>query len=88
MRPIALPEIVRLREVRRAVAVGGITPVALRTPEDNARITTFRALAELLQLLDQYRRRVERGEKVRLVEREHVHEEGRMLVEFTIEVLT
>jgi hypothetical protein len=85
-RPLALPEIQRMREVRRALAFGGLTPAARRTPEDNARIASFRTLEELLPFLDEYRRRIESGQRCRLVEREHTREPGRLLVEWVIEV--
>ena len=41
-------------------------------------------LEELLALLDEYRRRLERGEKCELVERAHVREQGRLLLEIAI----
>jgi hypothetical protein len=84
-RPLALPEIRALRELRRALSFGGLTPSHRRSPEDCARIGAFRVLQELLHLLDQFRRRVEQGERVRLVEREHIRESGRLLIELVIE---
>jgi hypothetical protein len=84
-RELVLPEVRELRELRRLLAHGGLPPAGQRRPEDHARIASFRALEELLHLLDQYRRRVERGERCRLVEREHPREAGRLLLEIMIE---
>jgi hypothetical protein len=86
VRVLALPELRALREVRKALAYGGLPPAHLRTPEDCARISSFRVIEELLRVLDVYRRRVESGEKCRLVETEHRREPGRLLVELVIEV--
>lgn len=86
-RVIAIPELKALRELRSALAFGGLPPLARRTPEDSARIAAFRAIEELLHVLNQYRRRIESGERCRLVEREHGREPGRLLVELVIEVL-
>jgi len=85
-RRLAIPELKTLRELRRTLAYGGIPAADKRTPEDDARIAAFRAIEELLRLLDEYRRRVERGEHCRLVEREHPLEPGRLLLELAIEV--
>jgi hypothetical protein len=86
IRVLALPELKSLRELRKALAWGGLPPAHLRTPEDCARIGAFRVVGELLRVFDEYRRRVEGGEKCQLVEREHRHEPGRFLVELAIEV--
>jgi hypothetical protein len=82
---VALPEVVALRELRRALARGGLPQMGQRTPEDHARIASFRAVEELLALLDHYRGRVTNGESCRLVEREHPREPGRLLIEIVIE---
>jgi len=82
---LALPQVRELRELRRAFAHGGLPPGHRRGPEAHARIASFRTLEELLVLLDEYRRRVERGERCRIVEREHVREAGRFIVELVIE---
>jgi len=66
-------------------AFGGLTPVRRRTPEDCARIASFRVLEEPLHLLDQLRRRIEQGEHVILLERDHVREKGRLVIELVIE---
>jgi hypothetical protein len=81
-RPLALPDIKALRELRRALSYGGLTPGARRSPEDHARITTFRVLSEMLFFLDNYRRRVEAGEALRLVEVDHQRTHGRLVIEF------
>ncbi len=82
--PLAAPEFAVLRQLRGTLARGGLP--ARRTPEDHARIAAFRTVAELLVLLDEYRRRVESGDRCRLVEREHDHKPGRLLIEVAIEV--
>jgi hypothetical protein len=84
LRVFALPEIRTLRELRRALSFGGLTPAARRSPEDHARITTFRILEELLHFLDKYRRRIEAGETLRLVEVEHARADGRLVIEFEV----
>lgn len=43
-RPLALPEIRELRQLRRALAFGGLPPAGRRSPEDCARISSFRVL--------------------------------------------
>jgi hypothetical protein len=85
IRVVALPELRSLRELRKALAYGGLPPAHVRSPEDCARIGSFRVMEELLRVLDAYRRRVESGEACRLVEREHRREPGRFLVELVIE---
>lgn len=85
-RAFRIPEIKALRELRFALARGGLPASDKRTPEDSARIAAFRALEELLRLLDHYRRRVEQGDRCRLVEREHPREPGRLVIEMVIEV--
>lgn len=84
---LAMPELRALRELRRALARGGLPSMDRRTPEDHARIASFRALEELLQLLDQYRKRVEGGETCRLVEREQARAPGRLHLEIAIETV-
>ena len=81
-----LPGLVMMRELRRLLAAGGLPPADKRTPEDWARIAGFRVLEELLRLLDDYRRLIERGVRCRLIERAHVREVGRMVIEIVLEV--
>jgi hypothetical protein len=79
-----MPEYTMLRELRRELSYGGLP--TRRTPEDYARITSFRVIEELLCLLDAYRRRLDVGEPCHLVEIEHAPEKGRLLSEFVIKV--
>ncbi len=81
-RSLAIPEIDTLRELRRAFARGGLPP---RTPEDSVRLAAFRSLEGFLDLVDEFRRRIERGERSRLVEREHLTAPGRFVIEIVIE---
>jgi hypothetical protein len=85
-RPFSIPEHAALRDLRRVLARGGLPAVDRRTPEDNARIAAFRTVEELLVVLDEFKRRVERGEPCRLVEREHPREAGRLVIELAIVV--
>ncbi len=80
---LLIPELRTLRELRAVLARGGLP--ARRTAESQARIAAFRTVEELLRLLDEYRERVERGARCRLVEREHGREPGRLLLELRIE---
>lgn len=84
-RRLAIPEIHTLRELRHALARGGMPPIAARTPEDDARIAGFRVIQELLAMFEEYRRRIEDGERCRLVERKHPREPDRLLLELAIE---
>lgn len=84
-RSVAIPEMGTLRELRHALARGGMPPVATRTPEDHARLATFRVIQALLALFEEYRRRIERGERCGLVERQHPHEPDRLVIEIGIE---
>jgi len=85
VRRLAIPEINALRELRRALARGGIPPLDKRTPEDSARIGAFQTIGALLRLLDEYKRRVEDGQRCRLVEVERSPQPGRILIEIAIE---
>jgi hypothetical protein len=69
--------------MRRALGRGGLP--SRRSPADDARLMAFRALDELLRLLDEYQCRIDSGERCRLVEREHVGGAGRLVLEFAIE---
>lgn len=85
-RPFVIPEGKTLRELRHTLARGGLRPASQRMPEQDARIVEFRTVQELLRFLEQYRRRIEAGEKCRIMERDHPWEPGRLLIEFAIEV--
>jgi hypothetical protein len=87
VRVFAIPELRALQNLRAALAIGGIPPVDKRTPEDGARLALFRLLEEALLLLRHFKGRIEAGERCRLVEREHPHESGRLVVELVIEPL-
>lgn len=82
---VAIPEIKALRDLRASLARGGLPAPSRRTPEDHARIAGFRLLGELLRLFEQYRQRVENGERCRIVEREHACAPGQLLIELAIE---
>ena len=86
VRRLAIPEIKALRELRHVFARGGLPAPDRRTPEDHARIAAFRMLEELLRFFEQFRHRVENGERCRIVEREHPREAGRLIIELAIEV--
>jgi hypothetical protein len=83
--PLVIPEHRTLKALRDVLAVGGLTPLGRRTPEDAARIASFRVIEELLRLLRIFKHRVEEGEACRLVERTRATEPGRFLVEIVIE---
>ncbi len=85
VRRVAIPGINVLRELRQTLARGGLPPLDKRTPEDCARIASFRTILALLRLLDEFTRRVEAGEYCRLVEVERDSQPGRLLVEIQIE---
>lgn len=71
-----------LRLLRKRFSRGGLP--AERTPEDYARLATFAVLQELLRLLGEFARRVQRGEALRLDVVEQPSTPGRMLVEVVI----
>ena len=74
-----------MRELRQALSKGHVPPLERRSPETQARLACFRIVKDLLSLLGAYGRRVERGERCRLVEREHPREKGRLLLELVFE---
>ena len=82
---LALPEHKALCDLRAALANGGLPRVDRRTAYDWARIAAFHTIAELLRILDQFKRRIEEGERFRLVHRERPREPGRLHVEIVIE---
>lgn len=85
VRHVAIPEIDTLRELRRALARGGLSAVDMRTPEDCARIASLYVILDLLRLLDEFKRRVEGGERCRLVVVERNAEAGRLAIRIAIE---
>jgi hypothetical protein len=74
-----------LRDLRADFGRGGLPPRDRRTPEDEARIATFCVLQELVHILDQYMRVIERGEHRRLVVSEHGRQLGKVVIEIMIE---
>ena len=83
--PLASREFAELRVLRRKLGRGGLP--AHRTPEDDARIVAHAVLCELLRGLEDFRSRVQRGERVRLVWREEPSPPGIIRAEVTIESL-
>jgi len=81
--PTAAPEFATLRRMRRTLARGGIP--ATRTPEIQAKLAAFSTLRDLLSLLDEFRKRVQRGERVSLVTTEQSSVAGHMRIEIVIE---
>lgn len=84
-RRLVIPELRALQDTRYVLARGGKPPVGERTPEDCARISSFLALSLLLRILLRFKQRIEGGERCTLVEREHVREPDRVVIELTIE---
>lgn len=78
------PDYETLRNLRRRFARGGLPAFAVRSPEDEARIATFKTISALLCVLREFRDRVARGDAVRLVVSEQTIEPGRVRVEFVI----
>jgi hypothetical protein len=83
--PLLLPEHRALRELRTALSRGDLPRPARRSAADWARIAAFTTIAELLRLLDEFKRRVEGGERLRLVEIKHPQVPGRLHIELAIE---
>jgi hypothetical protein len=81
-RRFSIPEHGLMSELRHMLAAGRMPA---RTPEDHARNASFRVIAALLLFLAEFKRRIERGDRIRIVEREHPSKPGRIVVEFTIE---
>jgi len=82
--PLGSPSFHALRELLRTFSRGGMPSRASRSPEEDARLVVFQTLNELVLLLDQFRRRVERGEPVRLIVTERGRQLGRAVVEIAI----
>ena len=81
--PSATPEFAALRELRQRFSRGGLP--AERAPTDDARLTAFTTIKELLRIVDVFRRRIQQGEAVRLRQVEHESSNGRVLIEIVIE---
>jgi hypothetical protein len=82
-----LPEHKALRELRIALSRGDLPRPALRTAEDWARLAAFTTIVELLRFLDEFKRRIEGGERCRLVEIKRPQEPGRLRIELAIELI-
>ena len=85
VRRLAIPELRALQDTRYVLARGAKPPVGERTPEDCARIASFHAISLLLRILLRFKQKIEGGERCRLVEREHVQEPDRVVIELVIE---
>jgi len=77
-----------MRKLRDLLAHAGIRALGERTPEDYARVTTFEVISALMRLLDEFKRRVESGERCRLVRVKLSHDPGRLSIEIAIEPQT
>jgi hypothetical protein len=84
---LLLPEHKALRELRTALSRGVLPRPAMRTAHDWARLAAFTAIVELLRVLDEFKRRVESGERCRLIALEQPCERGRVRIEIVIEAL-
>ena len=83
--PLASENFRTLRELRIDFGRGGLPPRDGRTPEDDARIATYRVLQELTHILDQYRRAIDEGRACRLAVSEHGRQLGKVIIEIAIE---
>lgn len=81
-RTFHIPEHALLRRVREMAAIRGDG----RTPEDSARFALWRLIGEFLRLASELKRRVEAGERCRIVEEPQPPELGAMHVKLKIEV--
>jgi len=84
-RRMVIPEFETLRKLRDALARGGLRALGERTPEDHARIAEFETIASLLRFLEEFKRRVEAGERCRLLQVKRRHDPGRLSIEIAIE---
>jgi hypothetical protein len=82
---LVVPEYRAMCELRTALSRGVLPRWDRRAAHDWARLAAFHAIAELLRILDEFKRRIERGERCRLVHREKPQEPGRMQIEIVIE---
>lgn len=82
---VLIPELRALQATRYALARGGTPPVGERTPEDCARISSFHVVSLLLRILMRFKQKIEAGERCRLVEREHVFQLDRVVIEVSID---
>ena len=80
-RTFNIPELPALKRLRDMAAVRGDRG----TPEDSVRVTIYRLMIELLRLAGELKRRVERGERCRIVEVEQATAPATLHVKFKIE---
>jgi hypothetical protein len=73
---------VALRALIHRFGVGPLRSDA--PPEEQANVVCFRVLVEVVKLLEEFVRRLAAGERVRLVEREHPPERGRLVLEIAV----
>lgn len=78
---LVIPELRALQELRALLARASTLP---HTPEDSARVVAFHAIAALLRILDRFRKRVESGERCRLVREEREGGADRVVIELAI----
>lgn len=81
IRTFRIPEHDLLKRLRDMATIRGDGS----TPEASARLAIYRVTAELLRLLLELKRRVERGERCRVVEVEQTTELGEFSLRFKIE---
>jgi hypothetical protein len=81
VRTFRIPEHELLKRLRDMAAIRGDGG----TPEASARLAIYRATAEVLRLLLELKRRIERGERCRVVEVEQTSELGELSLKFKIE---
>lgn len=82
--PLAAPEFATLRSIKRLLAEGGLPSQSSRTPMDEARITAFFTLQELLHILNEFRNAHLRGTRCRLAVSENGRSPGRVTIEIAI----
>jgi hypothetical protein len=82
--PLEAPEFHTLRMLRRAFSRGGLPPLSMRTPEDEARIAAFFALQQMMYILEEFRKACARHEPVRLVVAEHGQSPNHIVLEIAI----
>jgi hypothetical protein len=82
--PLDAPEFATLRSLKRLLAHGGLPPQASRTPMDEARITAFFTLQELLHILHEFRNAHLRGARCRLAISENGRSPGRVTIEIAV----
>jgi hypothetical protein len=80
LRTFHIPELRTLRQLREMTGIHGDGS----TPEDSARRATHLITCEVLRFLGELKRRIERGERCRVVEVERAFEAGMLSFKFKI----